>query len=59
MKTYTFKISETWNVERTFSANSAEEAYDDAQTYQDTFNMDLREATYDGGNVTLINEEGN
>lgn len=53
LKEYKFTICETWEVTRTFTAASKEEAYDMATEYQNEYDMDLTEANYIDGNVSL------
>lgn len=53
LKEFKFIIHETWAVERTFKADTLDEAYDIATEYQNVFEMDLSEANYIDGDVSL------
>lgn len=53
VKEFTFLISETWAVERTFVAENEEQAYDIANEYQNEFEIDLSEAKFIEHDVSL------
>ena len=57
MANYTFEIYETWKIEKTFEADTLEEAWDLATEHANHFDLDTDSAFFVNNEVFIIGEE--
>lgn len=57
MNKYTFEIYETWKIEKSFEAETLEDAWDMATDYANDLELDVNSATFVNNEVDIIGEE--
>lgn len=57
MNKYTFEIHETWKIEKSFEAETLEDAWDLATEHANYFELDTYTATFVNNAVDIIGEE--
>ena len=57
MKTYTFEIYETWKIQKSFEADTLEDAWDLATEHANHFDLDTDSATFVNNEVDMIGED--
>ena len=57
MANYTFEIYETWKIEKTFEADTLEDAWDLATEHANNFELDTSTSTFVNTEVDLIGED--
>lgn len=57
MNKYTFDIYETWKIEKTFEADTLEEAWDLATEHANNFDLDTDSAIFVNNEVDILGEE--
>ena len=57
MAKYTFEIYETWKIEKSFEADTLEDAWDMATDYANDLELDVNSATFVNNEVDIIGEE--
>ena len=57
MAKYTFEIYETWKIEKSFEAETLEDAWDLATDYANSYELDIDSATFVNNEVDIIGEE--
>ena len=57
MPKFSFKLTETWSTTKTFEAVDETEAYEMANEYHNSHDIDITKADYEDGDVVLIKDE--
>ena len=57
MAKYTFEIYETWKIEKSFEADTLEDAWDLATEHANNFDLDTDSAAFVNNEVDIIGEE--
>lgn len=57
MNKYTFEIYETWKIEKSFEAETLEDAWDMATDYANDYELNTNTATFVNNEVDIIGEE--
>lgn len=57
MNKYTFEIYETWKIEKSFEAETLEDAWDLATEHANNFDLDTDSATFVNNGVEILGEE--
>ena len=57
MSKYTFEIYETWKIEKSFEAETLEDAWDLATEHANNFDLDTDSATFVNNGVEILGEE--
>ena len=57
MAKYTFDIYETWKIEKTFEADTLEDAWDLATEHANNFDLDTDSAIFVNNEVDILGEE--
>ena len=57
MSKYTFEIYETWKIEKSFEADTLEDAWDLATEHANNFDLDTDSATFVNNEVDILGEE--
>lgn len=56
MNKYTFEIYETWKIEKSFEAETLEDAWDLATGHANNFELDINSATFVNNEVEITGE---